>query len=214
MGILTFEQFRSEVSMNTGGRNVAPERLGFFVNWAILNLGTYVEFDELRETIAITTVVDLASYALPTDLLGILTVELANRKLKWSRRVPSTGEEEVRTGKPRFWTRREDTIVLWPTPDEEEEGLIEYTKEPATLSSPSEVSPFRATWDVGIVMLATHHAFLSFGEQDLADRWLGRFLGYAGSRKTQLNVQRDTPRGGVNIAWEEDDIHKDMEDYE
>ena len=213
MGVMTFEQFRSELSLNLAGKNPAPERLGRWVNWAILNLGTYVEFDEMRETAALTTVVGTRSYNVASDLVGILTVELGNRKLKNARRVPSTGEDAVREGKPSHWTRREDTIILWPTPDEVETGIIEYTKEPAVLSSATSVSPFRAHWDVAIVMLSTHHGLLSLGEQDAADRWLGRFLGYVGSRKTQLNIQRDNVRGGVNIAWEADDIDKDMEDY-
>lgn len=213
MGFMTFEQFKSEVSLNLGGKTIIPERLSLWVNWALLNLGTYVEFDELRETVALTTVVGTTTYALPADLVGILTVELANRKLKQARRVPNTGEEETREGQPMFWVRREDNIVLWPTPDEVEEGLIEYTKEPAILTAASDLSPFRDFWDVSIVMLATHHALLSLGDQDQADRWLGRFLGYVGSRKAHQNIQRDSPRGGVNVAWEEDDIHKDREDY-
>lgn len=213
MGFMTFEQMKSEVSMNLAGRTAVPERLSLWVNWALLNMGTFVEFDEMRETVTLTTVVGTTEYALPSDLVGILTVELGNRKLKWIRRVPNTGEDDVREDTPTHWTRRENNIILWPTPTEAETGIIEYTKEPAVLEDPTDVSPFKSFWDVGLVMLATHHAFLSIGEQDLADRWLGRFLGYAGSRKAQLNVQRDTPRGGVNIAWTEDDISQDRADY-
>ena len=35
---------------------------------------------------------------------------------------------------------------------------------------------------------------------------MGRFLGYVGSRMKEEDVGADIPKGGLNVAWDQDDI--------
>jgi len=204
MGYLTLEELTSELSMNLGGKAPAPERLKLWVNFGLQNLASYILFDELRVSTDLTILDGIVSYDAPTDLLGIVTIEIDGKKMTKSRRLPSY--EDVDPRQPTLYIRRENNLIFWPEPDVDYDGLIEYVKVPARLVAVGDKSPLSANWDNGIIMLATHHGFLSLGDQDVADRWLGRFLGYASSRKKEEDISADVPHGGINVAWDWDDV--------
>lgn len=208
-GYMTLDEMTNEVSLNLGGKAPARDRLKLWVNFGLLNLVSYIKFDEMRKVADFPIVDGTTSYAMPTDLLGIVTIEVGSiadgtrKKLTKMRRrytEPST------PGQPSAYLRRETNIIVWPEPDADYDGEIEYVKVPARLTAGASTSPVNASWDVGIVMLATHHGFLSLDEQDKADRWLGRFLGYASSRLKEEDISADIPKGGLNVAWDWEDV--------
>lgn len=206
MGLMTFAEFKDEVALNLGGE-ASPVRLGRWVNWGYLNLGTYVVLEELRDTAALSFAEDVDTFALPSGLVGILTVELGGRKLRKIRRLYSNDNEDgYESGQPLYYLRRGTELLIQPPPDELKTGVLEYMREPTPLSANSDVTEIPSYWDVGIVSLGTHYGHLSLGHQDEADRWLGRFLGYASSRKTNRDVESDARRGGVTVALEAEDL--------
>jgi hypothetical protein len=219
MGLMTLEQMTSEVSLNLAGVQTDPTRLTQWVNWGYINLGSYQIFPELQTTAPFYVFTGVTTYPLPDSLLGIVTIELYDQddsslnsvKLQIMRRPFPTRSQAAQ---PTHFKQHESNILVWPEPDVDYEGYIEFVKVVTALSATTDKSIFSAPWDVAIVMLATHHALLSLAKPDEADRWLGRFLGYVASRRKAIDVQADMPRGGINVAWDRSDIQGIPSDLE
>jgi hypothetical protein len=207
MGYMTLEEMTVELSLNLGGKAPAPDRLKLWVNFGLLNLASYILFDEFRVSTSIAILDGVTSYSYPEDMLGVVTLEIDGKRLLKARRLPSY--EDLDPSQPTFYLKRGDSLVLWPEPDTAYTLDLEYIKTPARLVAPGDKSPLPANWDNGIIMLATHHGFLSLGDNDVADRWLGRFLGYASSRKKEEDISADVPHGGLEVAWEWADVNAD-----
>lgn len=212
MGYLTLEEMTSEVSMNLGGVTVDPTRLKRWVNFGYINLGTYVKFEELEKTHPFNVFQGVTSYPRPADFLGVIKIEIRDAttdpdtKYITLQKMKREFHELSDQAQPSHYKLRGTKIIVWPEPDQTYEGYLSYYSTPTRLSASTDLSVFVASWDAAIVMLATHHGLLSLGRQDEADRWLGRFLGYAGSRIDEIDVSADMPQGGINVAWEREDI--------
>jgi len=220
MGYMRLDEFEEELSLNLGGNAPAPRRLRRWINFGYINLCTYILFDELKVIVDFPIEEGVDTYEKPSDLLGVVTVEVNARKLTKMRRKYSTTDV---TGAPQSYMRRENDFVIWPVPDQDyDDGTLEYVKTPALLvpmvdpDDPDEpqtdLSVLDASWDAAIVMLGTHHGLLSTGKPDEADKWLGRFLGYASSRLKEVDISADVPKMGVNVAWTRDDLVLDPDD--
>ena len=216
MGLMTFAEMKNEVSLNLGGISDST-RLGLWVNWGYLNLGSYKTFEELTVVATMDMVDEKVNYTDPTDLLGILTIRIWDETttpysryvtLQKSKRkfVPQSEDAQ-----PTHYKREDGEVIVWPQPDQAYGGEIEYVKVPAVLTGVG-TSIFNNTWDQAIVLLATHNGLVALDKQEQADRWLGRALGYISSRLTFKDVEADAPKGGVNIAWERSDISADPDD--
>ena len=204
-GFMTLDDFTAELSLNLGGKTPAPDRLIRWMNFALLNLSSFVILDDLRETAALTLTIGVKTVTMPSvDVLGIIDVEINEIKVaKMRRQFSYSGVTDAR---PTHYLRRKNQLVFWPEPDVAYTGILDYIETPTLFTTGTQKTIFLPIWDVALVMLATHHGQLSLGNQDEADRWLGRFLGYVGSRKKEEDVGADTPKGGINVAHSFDDI--------
>ena len=206
-GFMTRNDFTAELSLNLGGRTSDPERLIRWLNFALLNLSSFVVLDDLRRTVALASISASAkTVAMPSvDVLGIIDIEIDEAKLSKMRRQFSY--KDVSEARPTHFLRRQNEIVLWPATDKiYTNGILDYIESPPLFTTGTQKTTIIPIWDVALVMLATHHGFLSLGQQDEADRWLGRFLGYVGSRMKEEDVGADIPKGGLNVAYSYDDI--------
>ena len=224
MGYMTLEEMREEVSLNLGGKAPAPVRLTRWINWGYINLATYsrMRFPELETSEPFNVFDGVNTYPVPTSppFLGLIKIELrdtstdpdtSHTTLQYMKREFHELADEAQ---PTHYKRRGTNFVIWPTPDQLYEGYIVYMFTPTVLSDPTDVTIFDASWDVGIVMLGTHHALLSLGQGEEANAWLGRFLGYASSRLKANDIEADAPKGGVNVAWTRDEIQDVPEDLQ
>ena len=206
MGFMTLEEMSAEVSLNMAGRTIAPGRLTLWMNFALYNLASYVVLDDLRETVDVVITEGETNYNMPAgiDMLGILDFEINGRKMAKMKRQYS--EENVSAAPPTHFLRRKEQYVIWPEPDDDYVGTIEYIKCPDRFTVSTQTTTFSPNWDVALIMLATHHAHLSLGNLEDATSWLGRFLGYAGSRIKEEDISADIQKGGLNVAWSREDI--------
>jgi hypothetical protein len=220
MGYMTLEEMTQEVSLNMQGLTTDAPRLTRWINFGMINLATFKNVAkslvELRVVESFPLVAGTTAYTKPTNLLAVKTITIPSldRRLTKSDRDPINfeGEEE---GEPRAWTRRGNDINIFPIPDDDyDDALIEYVRMPTRLSDRDDTTEFDAGWDLAIVYLATHHGYLGLNRQDEADRWLGRALGYISSRVSVDDIEADTPRAGVNVAWEYDDLLMNPPHYE
>lgn len=212
MGFMSAGDMMEEIASNLGGGINDNTRLLRMVNWAILNLASYVILPELEKkdsTLTITT--DDTDFTKPTDLLGVIRITLWDDTLdtivyKTLRKMKKEFYPATATGQPTHYKIRGTDIIIWPKSDGDYVGEIEYVKIPAIITSPATIPEFDAYWDVGLVMLGTHYGLLSLRQHDEADRWLGRFLGYAASRKLEHDVSADAPQGGIEVVWDYDEV--------
>lgn len=212
--MLTLEEMTQEVVLNMQGKNVDPVRAKRWIHFGNVNLATHKELEELRVVEVLEIIAGQTEYPKPTDLLGIKTVEVEGKKLVKTGRLLGNPNDAVE-GEPKVWFRRGNLIHIWPIPTEAASGYIEYIRLPVRMTERDDVTEFHAGWDLAVIYLATHHGYLAINEQDVADRWLGRALGYIGSRLTEKDIEADTPRGGgVNIAWTLEDIQENPPHYE
>lgn len=219
MGFMTLEEMTQEVSLNMQGLTSDATRLTRWVNFGMINLATFKNVAkslvELRVVEDFPLTAGTTEYAKPEDLLAVKTITIPDLdvRLTKSDRDPINFESEEE-GEPKAWTRRGSNINIFPIPDEDYDAVIEYVRIPERLSERADVTEFDAGWDLAIIYLATHHGYLGMNKQDEADRWLGRALGYISSRISPDDIEADTPRGGVNVAWEWDDIRSNPPQYE
>ena len=216
MGYMTLAEISDEVSLNIGGKAPAPERLTRWINWGYINLATYsrMRFPEIETSEPFNVFDGVNTYPVPTDppFLGLIKIELRDTSTdpdtshKTLQKMKREFFELADEAQPTHYKRRGTDFIVWPTPDQLYEGYIVYMFTPTALSNATDVTIFDASWDVAIVMLGTHHALLSLGRSEEADKWLGRFLGYASSRLKAIDIEADMPKGGLNVAWEREDI--------
>ncbi len=210
MGFMTLEEMSSEVSLNMGGVTVAPARLTLWMNFALYNLASFVMLDDLREKVDILITEGETNLDMPAgiDILGIVAIDINGRKMLKMKRQFSEVSNGVANdpAEPTHYLRRNQVITIWPEPDADYVGYIDYIKTPDRFTTATQKSTFSPNWDVALVMLGTHHAHLSLGHTEEASSWLGRFLGYAGSRIKEEDIDADMPKGGLNVAHSVEDI--------
>ena len=217
MGFMTLEEMSAEVSLNMGGKTVAPKRLTLWMNFALYNLASFVMLDDLRERVDILITEGETNVDMPSgiDMLGIVAIEINGRKLLKMKRQFSEKPDGTAlvASQPTHYLRRNTVITIWPEPDADYTGYIDYIKNPDKFTSSTQKTTFTPNWDAALIMLATHHAHLSLGHSEEATAWLGRFLGYAGSRIKEEDVSADMPKGGLNVAWSVEDIEETPPNY-
>jgi hypothetical protein len=211
MGIMTAGEMMDEIAVNVGGSINDKVRLLRWINWAVLNLASYIVLPELEKVAAVAISDGDTSFTKPTDLLGILQITVWDatedpityhplRKMK-KEFYPAAQE-----GTPSHYKIRGSDIITWPEADTDYTGEIEYVKIPAEITAQTATTDFDAYWDVAIVQLGTHYGLESLRQHEEADRWLARFLGYAGSRKLERDISADVPSGGVEVVWDYNDM--------
>lgn len=209
MGLMTLEEMCEEVNLNVSAKVSGHERLARWVHFGYLNVCSYIKppLEELKTQIAFPIVEADNTYATPTDIIGILNIRIGDRKLHKLKR-PYTSDDFP--GVPHSYMKRGPDIIIWPVPDDDyTDGVLEYLRTPPRMVLPTAVTIIGSMWDLGVVMLATHQGLLATGQDDRADKWLGRFLGYAGSRIKEDDISNDAPRFGINVAWTPEDIIDD-----
>ena len=223
MGLWTLDDLRTEVSLTitkVTGKVPDPARLDTWINFGYLNLASYVEFDELIVQEPFNVHEGVTVYPVPSDLLGVRIIETHDQttdpyssyiKLQKMKRPFSPSSVQAQ---PTHYKRGEDEFQVWREPDQSYYGYIEYVKVPTKLVAATDVTVVPAIWDVGLMMLGVHHGLLGLGSMEHANDWLGKFLGYKASRITEMDVSADVPQGGLNVAWDRDDISSNPEDLE
>jgi len=205
MGLLTFAQFQDEISENLAAKKPSPVRLKRFVNYAVQDLASRKQFDELFLTVPFNVFPNVTSYPIPADLLGIHAIVVDGTPLRLMERQWS--EKDIEAEQPRYYKRREQQIIVFPKPDVVYSGgYIEYYKVPDQLVVVGDKSPFPSYWDQALVFLGTSHGWSALGEDDKATFWENKFSRFADRRMTDEDISADIQKEGLNVAWSYDDL--------
>ena len=176
MGTLTYTQLQNEVRFGLGGRTDLDSRLPYLINLAQQRLARIHDYDEMEVTLT-TTVGNTGSnndrfLTLPSkrEVYSIVLLDGANsRKLIqrtpqfWDRRLPM----------PEYWARDRvqdyiiwnNTVEMWPMPDQTYTLRIRYTQWPADLVNPTDVSSFLQKDEI-LIELTLVYCFNNLGKTD------------------------------------------------
>lgn len=212
MGYMTFAQITNSVSRGLGASINDPIEIPQYINWGLQDLCSYLKLDELKVRASFPIAAGDFSYVAPTDLIGVVTIEIGGTKLKIMHRELARGEDpggsnssvDFTPRKPEFYMRRGADIIVWPTPDDAYVGYIEYVKSPALWTTG--VSALQPHFDVAIVRLALHHGYLIKGDADKADMYLNSAIRYINSRLEDKDFSKDNPKEGLQVAWDHSDL--------
>lgn len=207
MGFMTLEEMRAELSAQLSGRNPAQGRLTLWINFAMYDVAMRMKFEELRETLDLSLVADDSTIDIPTRFLGVKTIVLNGSKLQKLNRLPL---DTTTSGQPRFWLRRGQTLYLAPAADQAYTGYLEYYRAPERLSADGDTSPLPDLFDSSILQLAEYYAFKALNEKEEAVLRLNVFQDYFEKQLREFNYQADTPRGGLQVAREWEDLELDL----
>jgi hypothetical protein len=180
MGLATFAEMSAALKFRNGGNDAFDSYYGGWINRGYMQLVTgdriwgikrSLYFPELETDADKTTTASVAYVAKPTDCLNVIEIyDTTNNTLlnwmSWSDYVSRT-DRTVNTGKPILWTRRGDSIYVYPTPDATYTLKVYYRKIPAVLTGAA-VTAIGQEWDDIILDMADYNARMWAGEYDKA----------------------------------------------
>lgn len=208
MGMLTLEDFCTELAAKFGERGVTTPRMIVWINLACTEVAGAIAFHGLYDEDDDYTVAGQELLDLPDEVLFIKRITLPDEKKKLRKITENAFSmlDATQTGMPEVWLRKGDSIYLRPIPDAKYNLHIEYYKEPTKLAAETDVTIFPAQWDSAVLLMAIHFGCLFYEMFDAADRYQVRAMTALRSRKTDIELDNEDRQGGVNIAISESDL--------
>jgi len=152
--------------MLTGRQDIEDARLNFWLNRAYTDIATSTKHDEFKYTLGFTTVVDQPQYLLPDLTVTTMTLSRVDSDHAFggeplqkiditayrTRKEMSAFQGMKR--KPKEFFRQNRILVLYPTPDEVYQMVMDFRFEPAPLVVDTDSPVLRTEWHETWLMLA------------------------------------------------------------
>lgn len=187
---MTLLQIRDDIITQIGGRTDLNDFIDDRINYALDELTTMYEFQELEGNATTTTSDAQSAYLLPTDLYVLWSVKeetKRNRPLERKDiRLGFDSVDETKTGVPTAYTTYNRSLILFNMVPDDNAGSdysirIRYWKKQARLSNDSDAHVLPNHWERGVRLKAAAFVFggLDMEEKQAAkqaefDRWLQR----------------------------------------
>lgn len=196
MGLLKLLDFRDELDVTFGERNVDPIHYNRWINYAYFDLCTSVDFDVLDDELDITTVALTRSYDDPAgDYIIIKHVrdETNDYALTWLPKEDFFRLTAADNGEPKRWTLHKEKLWFYPNPDGAYSLLAIFKELPDALAEDGDPTVLHAGWDAAVSMLASHYGYMAMGEEARGIAWFNRAIAYIQSRMTDEGLQKNVP---------------------
>ena len=187
---MTLLTIRTEIITSVGGRTDIDDLIDDQINYAVQELASMFEFEELEANATTTTVNAQSSYVLPTDLYVLWSDKEETRRNKPLERkdirLGFDNVDETKTGTPHFYSQYNRALILFGmVPDDNDSSnyliRIRYWQKPSVMSNDGDELILPQEWERGVRLKA---ASFTFGLLDMEekqqmkqaefDRWLGR----------------------------------------
>jgi hypothetical protein len=163
----TLAEARSEIlAMLTGRQDIEPERIDFWLNKAYIDIATSAQHDELKGSVEFATVADQPLYLLPDSVHTITFLARRDDSSNYGG-VPLTKFDlsAYRTRKvspisptdrlsPTEYFRHNRVLVLYPTPVNVEDMILDYRLRPAPLTLDTHCPILQPEWHETWILLA------------------------------------------------------------
>lgn len=154
--------------------DIDDDEYDLWINDGYLDVCTSVDLDELKGSLAITTVAGQALYALPyvvssTQGAGLIDTTLYGGGTPLSKGDKSWyREQDNKSGRPETYFREGDVLVLYPTPDKAYTISLDFRIRPLPLSEETDSPILGQEWHRPIRLSARQKAFDDLQEFDKA----------------------------------------------
>jgi len=201
MGLMTLEDFRTDLQSALGDRGIDNPRLDRWINHAYMDLTGGVRFEDLTEINDSETVAGVATISRPTDTRKVLIVKdvTNDNLLGWIPKNEYLRRSSALSGIPENWTEIENLIYLYPKPSGVLSIMTVYLRDPVPLQNPTDLTDISAVWDTVIWMLSVRYGLMALGEEQRASFWLSNALAYIQSKLTEDEIQAMTSGLGRSL---------------
>ena len=182
---LTLKQIREEVRAGLGNREDLEPRIDKAINIAQNRIARSHKFDELYQTIDLTTTASQATLALTsiTNLDKIYSVVLvdstSSRRLQsipnrlWDKAISTL--QSLTEARPQYYSRwGNGSIEFLPTPDEVYTIRVKYSKWPADLTDDNTTTELLNQEDL-IIEYALHHLHKTLGNREDSEMYFRNY---------------------------------------
>ena len=210
MGNSTLLEFRARLQSRLGDRDLSEALLNRAVNDGYFDLTGSTDFEELHKTSTVSLSEGEVDVLLPTDLQwlrGVFNDTDKKALVEVDEDYFWTLEDDDDGGEPKYYCRLGAGIRFWPALDDTYVLRINYNKFPDRLSSDSDTTELKPTWDRALDMMATYHALLELGEETRAADWLNKCGFYISTRMQNSDVNRGTHLG-VRVVTTMDELQR------
>jgi hypothetical protein len=164
---LTLGAARAEIlAMLKGRQDIEPERIDFWLNRAYVDVATSAQLDELKFSLGFLTQTEQPLYLLPEFTVTTMLVSRRDSELVSGgeplEKIDITAYRQRRDAtlfqgvarKPKEYFRSNRLLVLWPTPDDAYEMILDFRCEPLPLVADTDSPILRSEWHETWLLLA------------------------------------------------------------
>lgn len=171
----TLASMREWLKRALGGRDdIAPSTLNEWLNDAYLDVCTSLDIDEMKGSLAIATVAGQALYRLPAVVSSTQGAALTDSQMMNDGQPLSKVDKSAyrdwpnRSGRPEYYFREGELIVLYPTPDKAYSIALDIRIRPIPLTLDTHSPMLGQEWHRPIRLTARGMAFDDLQEFDKA----------------------------------------------
>jgi hypothetical protein len=209
MGYMTLGDFRDELNLSLGDRRQSSnEPLDRWINRAYFELTGIVVFDALVDVREVLTYSCNGVYNWPTGAIGMISAADVTNKRRLHkidlRNYHRLDPEQC--GDPTLWTRRGDSFIVWPAPEEPTviQQNIMVEPDPLLLASDKTVVP--SHWDQAVVLLSQKNAWLSLRDNETATLMYQAAQNFIRQANVDADLSEGTPSLGITTADSFEDL--------
>lgn len=194
---------RRQVGNPTTGQ-VTDEFLNFWINLAYNELANKYRFKQNKTLYQFPTVAGTQSYALPSDCQSLLrvrntTVDYEGKLTKFGdRRVAEIIDAET-NGTPLNYARYDNSLYLFPTPDQIYTMEIYYKASLVDLAGDGDVPVLPVNWHYGLILKARQLYFIDQGEDAKAISAANFFKDWVSEQPDEVDEEKVDFDSGVGI---------------
>lgn len=203
---MTLLTIRDETITSIGGRADVDAMIDDQINFAVAELASMFEFEELEASPTTTTTDKQSAYLLPSDLYVLWSVKEETRRNKPLElkdiRLGFDNVDETKTGVPHFYAQYARRLILFGMVPDDNAGSnysirLRYWKKHAKLVNDNDDLLLPAEWERGVRLKSQAFVFgiLDMEEKQAAkqrefDRWLSRIKLPKGAAKEKAKASR------------------------
>ena len=211
MGLRTLSEFRDGLNLALGEKRQGNERLDPWINDGQVELFAILDIAGRRICKQTTTIAAQERYALPSDIVAMLSLKDSTNKKRLLKTAIENFEllEDDRPGKPTHYARVDNVLHLYPKPNASFLIQLFYIKEPAVMALRTAVSELPSMYDRVIQMIALRNALIDLEQNERAT-----FVFQAAQNKirelpTEAWLESQNPSEGIQIATKLSDLQVD-----
>lgn len=186
MGVQTLADFRSRLQLMLGNRGFENSDLDYWINTGVEDLASRYIWQELQSpfTGGINPGTNILLPITPDNIYGYLTLKnesddkpmIKVGQQKWNRL-----NSENESGKPKYWIREGDQVLVWPSNNTDSVVLVSGSciREHPLLVLDIDTTLFGRRWDRAVQYLAAVHALNDLEETSRSEVYaniVGRYI--------------------------------------